>query len=70
MYPFNLNLQSTEKENTTIGKSITGAARTSSLRSGHAGAKDELVEEMVRGKVQEYIQEILEDEAEIFPISE
>lgn len=40
-------------------KSITETARPSS-------ATYEVLEEMVRGKVQEYIQEILEDEVEIF----
>ena len=40
-------------------KSITGTARPSS-------ATYEVLEEMVRGKVQEYIQEILEDEVETF----
>src|SRR6266540_4238785 len=40
-------------------KSITETVRPSS-------ATYEVLEEMVRGKVQEYIQEILEDEVEIF----
>jgi putative transposase len=40
-------------------KSITGAARPSS-------ATYEVLEEMIRLKVQEYIQEILEDEVEVF----
>lgn len=40
-------------------KGITETARPSS-------ATYEVLEEMVRGKVQEYIQEILEDEVEAF----
>jgi putative transposase len=47
-------------------KGITETARPSSLPTGQAGATYEVLEEMVRGKVQEYIQEILEDEVEVF----
>jgi transposase-like protein len=47
------------KGGTTMGKSITETAKPSSTTY-------EALEEMVRSKVQEYVQEILEEEIEIF----
>jgi transposase-like protein len=59
VYPFKLKGNQQKKGDTTMGKGITGTVKQSS-------ATYEVLEEMVRLKVQEYIQEILEDEVETF----
>ena len=57
-FPVEIN-QQLKKGDTTMSKSITGTGKPSS-------ATYEVLEDMVRLKVQEYIQEILEDEVETF----
>jgi transposase-like protein len=59
VYPFKLRRINIKKGDTTMKKSITEEAKSSR-------ATYEVLEEMVRVKVQEYIQEILEDEVEAF----
>jgi transposase-like protein len=59
VYPFKLRLINIKKGDTTMGKSITETVTPSR-------ATYQVLEEMVRLKVQEYIQEILEDEVETF----